>query len=249
MEESLDRSLSQVESALAEGEIGAVIVEPIQGRGGIRIPPSSFLYELLQSCRAHDSILIVDEIFTGFYRTGPSFACSEAGIEPDIVLVGKALGGGMPIGACIGTKDVMDSFGPSPGEATHTETFLGHPLSMASASALLDVFSEGGLEEAVRVRGRTLGDILNGCVRGLGDHIRAVRGRGLMWGIEVSEPSMCSDIVLAALKEGLILLGGGLDGTVVQFTPPLTITEDELATFEEKFLRCVKSLPNWDEAQ
>ena len=147
----------------------------------------------------------------------------------------------MPIGACIGSKEVMDSFGPSPGEATHTETFLGHPLTMASAMAVLDVFEEGWIEAAVEARGKQLESILTNSFQMLGASVSSVRGRGLMWGVELHDASLCKDIVGAALSEGLILLGGGLHGNVVQFTPPLTIKEEELDEFGQRFERAIRS--------
>ena len=236
--------LKQVSQSLSKGVVGAVIIEPIQGRGGINVPPPGFLKELKKLCSDHNALLILDEIFTGLYRTGPSFACEQMGVKPDILLVGKALGGGLPIGACIGEKKVMDAFGPSPGEATHTETFLGHPLTMASACATLDLLTEGWIQERVEKGSAQLEKIIQARFNVLGEDLISIRGQGLMLGAEVATPTLCKKIVGAALKEGLIILGGGMHGDVVQFTPPLLIGEEELNEFDarlEKTLQRVLS--------
>ncbi|MCX7888003.1 MAG: aspartate aminotransferase family protein, partial [Verrucomicrobiae bacterium] len=109
-------------------DCGAVLVEPIQGRGGMRVPPDDFLPGLRRFCDEHGLLLILDEVYTGFCRTGRWFACEHWDVVPDLICVGKALGGGLPISACIGKAPVMDSWPPSEGEAIHTSTFLGHPL-------------------------------------------------------------------------------------------------------------------------
>src|SRR6185295_11714911 len=116
--------------------IGAILVEPIQVRGGINIPPAEFLPMLRNLCDEHEALLILDEIYTGFGRTGKWFACEHSGVVPDLICLGKALTGGFPLSACVGKADVMDAAWPkSQGEAIHTSTFLGHPVGCAMALA------------------------------------------------------------------------------------------------------------------
>src|SRR5205814_7925579 len=117
-------------------KIGAILVEPIQVRGGINIPPREFLPLLRRLCDEHGALLILDEVYTGFGRTGKWFACEHSGTAPDIVCLGKALTGGFPLSACVGRGDIMDAgWPPSAGEAIHTSTFLGHPVGCAMALA------------------------------------------------------------------------------------------------------------------
>ena len=138
-----DGDLSATRARLAQldaSEIGVLMVEPIQGRGGIVIPPAGFLSLLRDWCDAHGVILVFDEILTGFYRTGALFACDHEGVVPDLICLGKALSGGFPISACVGKASVMDAWPVSAGEALHTSTFLGHPVGCAMAlEALADV--------------------------------------------------------------------------------------------------------------
>ena len=117
-------------------KIGAILVEPIQARGGCNVPPKNFLPLLRQVCDEHGALLILDEIYTGFGRTGKWFACEHSGVVPDLICLGKALTGGFPLSACVGRADLMDAAWPaSTGEAIHTSTFLGHPVGCAMALA------------------------------------------------------------------------------------------------------------------
>ena len=116
--------------------IGAILVEPVQARGGINVPPKEFLPMLRKLCDEHGALLILDEIYTGFGRTGKWFACEHSGVVPDLICLGKALTGGFPLSACVGRADLMDAAWPeSRGEAIHTSTFLGNPVGCAMALA------------------------------------------------------------------------------------------------------------------
>ena len=214
-------------------EIGGIIIEPIQGRGGIRVAVPGFLTKLHAFCQHHNLLLICDEIFTGFYRTGPRFACDLENVRPDILLLGKALGGGMPIGACIGRQEIMDSFGPSTGEAIHTETFLGHPVVMATALSTLQTLESADRSGQIKDRGQELRRILWATLGQFPERFQPVHGRGLMLGIACChkgkpDPALCKSMVGAALKSGIILLGGGIHGHVLQFTPAISIGSDEI---------------------
>ena len=154
-----DVTLEEVERILAgngpfDDPIGSVVIEPIQGRAGGRVPPPGFLSRLAELTRAAGALLVFDEIFTGFGRTGTLFALDHEDVVPDLLCVGKALGGGLPLSACLGSHGVMDAWPESTGEALHTSTFLGHPLSCATALAFLAVLEE----EALVSRAAALGD-------------------------------------------------------------------------------------------
>ncbi len=208
-------------------DVGAVLVEPIQGRGGIVVPPPGWLESLRTLCRRHGALLIFDEIFTGWGRTGDWFACDHDPVVPDVLCVGKAMGGGMPISACVSTREWMDKWGVSTGEALHTSTFLGHPLSCAAGCAAIDRMVELDLPARSRRSGVFLKDRLERLSRDFPDKITEVRGRGLMLGIAFASTSAGPELAVKALAEGLIVLPAG-DGSVVELTPPLIISEPEM---------------------
>ena len=154
-------SLRKVESCLRQtfrrAPIGAVLVEPVQARGGINLPPPEFLPLLRELCDEHHALLILDEIYTGFGRTGKWFACEHARAVPDLICLGKALTGGFPLSACVGRAELMDAAWPaSTGEAIHTSTFLGHPVGCAMALAQISEIEQRALPE----RAADLGDFL-----------------------------------------------------------------------------------------
>ena len=200
--------------------IGAVLVEPVQGRGGIRIPDPEFLPLLREMCDRHHALLIVDEIFTGFGRTGRWFACEHTNTIPDLICLGKALTGGFPLSACVGKAEVMDAWPPSSGEAIHTSTFLGHPVGCAMALAQITEITKRKLPE----RSAQLGA---GLLKQL-EPIRNARGLGLMAGIELESGEQALSVVKKMLKRGYLLLPEGEHGNVIGFTPPLTITSAQL---------------------
>jgi len=220
--------LARIESHLKAHQPGAVLVEPIQGRGGIVVPPPGWLLGLRDLCAATDTLLIFDEIFTGWGRTGTWFACQHESIIPDILCVGKAMGGGLPISACVASKSLMAAWGESTGEALHTSTFLGNPLACAAGLAALSVLEEEHLPERACEIGRVFMDGLRGLQAAFPDFIVDVRGRGLMLGVEMASPGLALPLVPAALRQGLILLPAG-DGRVIEFVPPLVIAETQIA--------------------
>src|ERR1041385_1130207 len=138
-------------------KIGAILAEPIQVRGGINVPPAGFLQLLRRLCDEHNALLILDEIYTGFGRTGKWFACEHAHSIPDIICIGKALSGGFPISACVGRASIMDRAWPrSTGEAIHTSTFLGNPVGCAMALEQISEIRRGKLVERSARLGRRL---------------------------------------------------------------------------------------------
>jgi len=210
------------ELARAGVEIGAVLVEPIQGRGGERVPAPGFLAALRDHCAREGWLLVLDEIYTGFGRTGRWFACQHEDVTPDLLCVGKGLSSGMPIAACLGRQEVMDSWPLSTGEALHTQTFLGHPASCAAALASIRVLEAEGLVEHSERAGAEALEHMATVTRGSA-RVREVRGRGLMLGIECAAPDHALAACQRTLEGGFIVLPSGQGGRVVSLTPPLCI--------------------------
>jgi 4-aminobutyrate aminotransferase/(S)-3-amino-2-methylpropionate transaminase len=207
--------------------IGAVLVEPIQGRGGERVPPVGFLRALRALCDERGWLLIADEIYTGFGRTGRLFACEHEDVVPDLLCVGKGLASGMPLSACLGTEEVMTAWPVSEGEALHTQTFLGHPLGCAAALASIAAIEREGLvERAAALGARASAQLREGL--GAAAQVREVRGRGLMIGVEFTSGEAAVAVVQALLERGVIALPSGPGGCVVSITPPLCIGEAAL---------------------
>ena len=237
----------QIEETIRGGGIGAVLVEPVQGRGGCVVPPRAFLRMLREVCDAHDVLLIADEIYTGFHRTGSLFACDHSAVVPDLLCLGKALTGGFPLSACVGLAEVMDAWPLSSGEALHTSTFLGNPLGCAMALASLKQHADPALAPLVQERGAKL----KGALQALhSPHIGEIRGLGLMLGVELVEPSTSAPatrlsiaIIKHALRDGLLLLADSPTGNVLSFTPPFTISDDEIAFVASRLQEYLMLLP------
>lgn len=207
-------------------KIGAVLVEPIQGRGGIIVPPEGFLHELRAWCDEVGAILIFDEIYTAFWRTGKMFACDWEGIVPDLICLGKALSGGFPISVCVGRAKVMDAWPQSGGEALHTSTFLGNPVGCAMALEAIRCYRAQGMEGRVQYAA----DELERCLSRLAqlDGVREIRGIGLMMGVEMDSGERVLDLTKAMLRAGVIVLPDGPKGDVLALTPPLGISAEEI---------------------
>lgn len=225
---------SQVGRLLGRQEAKTVLVEPIQARGGINIPPAGFLPLLRRRCREHGALLVLDEIYTGFGRTGRWFACEHAGVAPDLVCLGKALTGGFPLSACVGRADLMDAAWPAAtGEALHTSTFLGHPVGCAMALAQIQEIRARRLVQRSASLGQSLLEWLRAEVRCARLHAE-IRGLGLMVGVELRLPDgrPATDATLGVVKEmlqrGFILLPEGEAANVIGLTPPLTISRQQL---------------------
>lgn len=216
-------------------KIGAILVEPMQARGGINIPPPEFLRTLRRECDRHGALLILDEIYTGFGRTGVWFACEHSGVVPDLICLGKALTGGFPLSACVGRADVMDAAWPvSTGEAIHTSTFLGHPVGCAMALANIAEIRAKKLVQRSAGLGEMLMRELSKVQSPKSKVICRARGIGLMAGLELLNPdgSPASELSLRLIKKllhrGYIFLPEGEHANVISFTPPLTISESQL---------------------
>lgn len=215
-------------------KIGAILVEPIQARGGINIPPPGFLKLLRKLCNQYGALLILDEIYTGFGRTGKWFACEYGDVIPDLICLGKALTGGFPLSACVGRTDVMDAAWPaSRGEAIHTSTYLGHPVGCAMALAQIAEIKRLKLCKRSAKQGERLLKMLSILHPPSSIRIRA-RGVGLMAGLELNNldgsaaTAESLRVIKAMLHRGYILLPEGEHGNTISFTPPLTMTEGQL---------------------
>jgi 4-aminobutyrate aminotransferase-like enzyme len=214
--------------------VGAILVEPIQVRGGINIPPGGFLPMLRRICDEHRALLILDEIYTGFGRTGRWFACEHSETRPDLLCLGKALTGGFPLSACVGRRDCMDAaWPPSSGEAIHTSTFLGHPVGCAMALAQLREIDRQGLVARSEQLGKALAPMMESLVPNPRLRV-SPRGLGLLAGVELGLPdgrpatSAALNAVKRLLHRGYIFLPEGEHGNVISLTPPLTISERQL---------------------
>ena len=224
----------QIRHFFRRERIGAILVEPVQARGGINVPPKEFLPLLRKLCDEFGALLILDEIYTGFGRTGKWFACEHSQTIPDLICLGKALTGGFPLSACVGRADLMDAAWPdSTGEAIHTSTFLGHPVGCAMALAQISEIEKLNLPERIAELGKFLLDELSK-VQSPKSKVEA-RGLGLMAGIELKLPDgkPATEIAIQAIKtllqRGYIFLPEGEFGNVISFTPPLTITKTQLS--------------------
>jgi 4-aminobutyrate aminotransferase/(S)-3-amino-2-methylpropionate transaminase len=238
--EALEPALDALDEAWGPA-VGAVIVEPALGRGGLRFPPEGFLRALADRCRERGALLVLDEIFTGFGRTGRLWALEHEGVEPDVVCAGKALGGGLPISACIAKADVMAAWGDPDGMAIHTATFAANPLACAASLASLGVIEDEGLVQRSEEVGARW---LDGLRARLSGHPRVddVRGRGLMIGVELDDGALTLALVAALLERGYITLPAGQGATVLQLTPPLTIDEALLSGATEVIHQCLEGL-------
>lgn len=202
-----------------DSDTAAVIVEPVQGEGGVHVAPEGYLKELREVCDEKGVLLIFDEVQTGFGRTGKMFACMHWDVTPDIMAVAKAIAGGVPMGATLAREDIMLSLQ----ETEHGSTFGGNPLACAAASATIDVIVNERLPERAERLGRLLKNGLEK-VKEESKIVREVRGLGLMIGVELK--LKCKEYVLKAMEKGVLLLTSGLN--VIRLLPPLVIEEEQI---------------------
>ncbi len=228
--ESLDDIERLFEHVIAPQEVAALLVEPVQGEGGYIIPPAGWLSELRRLCDQHGILLIVDEVQTGFGRTGEWFASQALGVEPDIVCLAKGIANGLPLGATAARRDLMKQWGA----ASHGTTFGGNPVSCAAALATLDVIRDENLLENARAQGAHLKMALDE-LQEESPLIGDVRGIGLMTAVEFvrsgskePNPDAAGRVMRRALENGLLLYPCGHWAQTIRLIPPLTITRDQL---------------------
>jgi acetylornithine/succinyldiaminopimelate/putrescine aminotransferase len=209
-----------------DASVAAVVVEPIQGEGGVRVPPDEFLPALRARCDAVGALLVCDEVMTGLGRTGGTwFACEHWAVVPDVLVLAKALGGGLPLGAFISRPEIMRALSHDPPLA-HVTTFGGHPLSCAAGLAAVDVAERDELPQRAAAVGARWQDFLS---RLVGPALREVRGRGLLTGLEFASPAITQRFCQAALARGVILNWTLHRDTVVRIAPPLVISDADSA--------------------
>jgi putrescine aminotransferase len=230
---------ADAEAAVAaiDDETAAFIVEPVQGEGGINVPPAGYLRAVREACDRHGALLIADEVQTGLGRTGKYFAVEHEGVVPDLMPLAKALGGGvMPLGATVGTQAVFEAI-YSPNPLHHTSTFGGNPLACAAGLAGLEVLVEEGLAERAAHVGGLLKQGLQDIAGRHPDTVKEVRGIGLMIGVEMQEDEVGELIVAQLLKRGVCVAYALNNPRVLRFEPPLIIAEaqiqDALTAFDE----------------
>ena len=229
---AIDAIESVFKADIESNQVAAIILEPIQGEGGFYVAPIEFLQALRQICDRHSIILIVDEVQSGFARTGRMFAMDHSGVVPDIVVMAKSLAGGMPLSAVTGRAEIMDA----PAIGGLGGTYAGNPLAVAAAHAVLNIISEEGLCARAALLGARLESALNAAAENQ-PRIAEVRGIGSMMAVEFMLPGtktpdalFAKEVRARALSKGLILLTCGQYGNVIRFLYPLTIDD---AVFEE----------------
>ena len=207
-------------------DVGAVILEPIQGEGGVNIPDDDYLPGVRTLCDEYGALMILDEVQTGMGRTGTMFCCEQSGIAPDMLCLAKAFGGGvMPAGAVVGTKAVFSRLFNNP--FLHTTTFGGNPLACAAALATINVLIEDDLPERAARMGERM---LAGIKRAAAGHeaiVVDVRGRGLLMAMEFVSHEVGYELAKAMLGHGVLVAGTLVNARVVRVEPPLTITEEQ----------------------
>jgi len=211
-----------VEEAI-EGDTGAVIVEPVQGEGGVIVPPVGYLTALREITKRHGLLLVLDEIQTGIGRLGRMFACETEGVTPDIMLLGKCLGGGFPVGAILVTEAVSDTIQ----KGDHGGTYAGNPLASAAVAAVLAELEDG----VVLANCRAMGELAKARLQELWQELPAkvvdVRGAGLLLGCELASAELATDVAARCLDAGVIV--NLAQGRVLRLFPCLNISEDPLA--------------------
>jgi predicted acetylornithine/succinylornithine family transaminase len=215
-----ERDLADLETALDEETVAALIIEPVQGEGGVRVLDTDFLQKLRAITAKREIALIFDEIQCGLGRTGHLFAYERSGVVPDMLTLAKPLAGGLPMGAVLVTEDIASTIQPG----DHGTTFGGGPLVSAVATHVFGRLSDPALLESVRENGAWLGDQLDTIARRSGK-VRAIRGIGFIWGLDVVEPA--GDIVKRGWEEGLLTLTAGEH--TLRILPPLVMDRDDLA--------------------
>jgi acetylornithine/N-succinyldiaminopimelate aminotransferase len=219
--------LEAVKKAIGPHTAG-ILIEPVQGEGGVRAPPHAFMKALRQLCDEHGLLLAFDEVQTGMGRTGDLFAYKRLGVTPDVMSLAKALGGGFPIGAVLASSEAASGMGPG----SHGSTFGGNPLAVAAANAVLDVMLKPGFFDHVQKMSLLLKQKLASVVDRYPAVLSEVRGEGLLIGVKAVVPS--SDLVTALREEKLLTVGAG--DNVVRFLAPLIVSQAEI----EQSVQCLE---------
>jgi acetylornithine/N-succinyldiaminopimelate aminotransferase len=210
--------IGAVRAACAPGDVCAVLIELIQGEGGVFPLPREYVAELAEFCAENDVLLLIDEVQTGIGRTGKLFAYQYFNVKPDAVSFAKGIGGGLPLGGFLVSEKLRGTLTAG----THATTFGANPVCCAAANAVLDTLNDAALDEVTRK-----GDVIRDFVKSANlPHLGEIRGLGLMLGIEVKAPLTHRELVAKLLTNGLVALTAGSD--TLRFLPPLTISDSEL---------------------
>ena len=209
----------------------AVILEPIQGEAGVILPKKKYLFEIQKRCKEVGALLILDEIQTGMGRTGSMFAFEKENVRPDILLLAKAFGGGLPLGTFISSAEIMRVFSDDP-PLGHLTTFGGHPLSCAASLAAVEILEKDKLAERANSLGNTFKEKI-----GYHPSVKEIRGRGLMLAIELNQPQQLMQVVKACRQNGLLVDWFLFNQNSIRFYPPLIVSDKEATLIIEKLLK------------
>ena len=218
--------------AANSNNVVAVMVEPIQGESGIKVPDATYLNRLRKICDDNNWLLILDEIQTGMGRTGKWFAFQHNGILPDIMTLAKSLGNGVPIGACVASMKAAEVMKPG----SHGSTFGGNPLACAAGLAVIKTIEQDNLVERAATAGQQLQDGLHAALDNV-DGVKEIRGKGLMVGIQLDKP--CKPLMLQALQQGLLI--SVQSDYVIRLLPPLTISDEQIESLIDTLSKLVIS--------
>ncbi len=223
---------------VAAEDVAAIVIEPVQGEGGFVVPSREFMQGLRGICDEHGIVLVADEVQTGFCRTGKTFAVEHFGIEPDLIAVAKSIAAGLPLSGVLGRAEIMDA----PGDSAIGGTYVGNPVAIAAAHAVLDVIAEERLNERAETIGETIRARMESW-RDRFDEVADVRGLGAMLAIAVErdgrpDAELATAIAEAAARSGLLLLKAGIYSNCIRVLVPLVIEDAELA----------EALDVWEEA-
>ncbi len=213
--------LDAVEKAIGPAT-AAIMIEPVQMEGGVRVVPVEFLRGLRSLCDKHGLLLVLDEVQSGMGRSGKLFHYEWSGIRPDVMAIAKAIGGGFPLGAFLATKEAAKGMVPG----THGSTFGGNPLATAVGNAVLDVMLEPGFLDDVLQKGLRLKQLMAALKDEHADAVEEVRGQGLLAGVRLKASVPAGDVMKAATAEKLLTVSAG--DNVIRLLPSLTVTEDEM---------------------
>jgi 4-aminobutyrate aminotransferase / (S)-3-amino-2-methylpropionate transaminase / 5-aminovalerate transaminase len=236
--DDLDALQYAFKTRVAAEDVAAIVVEPVQGEGGFIVPSGEFMHGLRALCDEHGIVLVVDEVQTGFCRTGRTFAIEHFGVEPDLMAVAKSIAAGLPLSGVLGRAEIMDA----PGDSAIGGTYVGNPVAIAAAHAVLDVIAEERLNERAEAIGETLRARMDGWVERF-DEVAEVRGLGAMRAIAVErdgkpDPDLATAVAEGASRRGLLLLKAGIHSNCLRVLVPLVIGDAELA----------EALDVWEEA-
>jgi 4-aminobutyrate aminotransferase / (S)-3-amino-2-methylpropionate transaminase / 5-aminovalerate transaminase len=236
--DDLDALRYAFKTRVAAEDVAAIVIEPVQGEGGFAVPSRDFVHGLRELCDEHGIVLVVDEVQTGFCRTGRTFAIEHFDAEPDLIVVAKSIAAGLPLSGVLGRVEIMDA----PGDSAIGGTYVGNPVAIAAAHAVLDVIAEERLNERAEAIGETILARMEGWVERF-DEVADVRGLGAMLAIAVSRdgepaPDLATAVTEGAFRRGLLLLKAGIHSNCIRVLVPLVIGEAEL----------VEALDVWEEA-